>query len=151
ELHKIATEEEKDIQKVRKSQRSKDTFMIFCPQGCRLRVKEKHRGRTGICPRCQSEFVVPKKPVAKDGEAQPAAPVLVSPYKKWIPDIRLHVVDPQKLRIKPGSLFTECTQVDLGFADEDMIVVTLLAGKFGANAKKLPPVREAMIEHFTKQ
>jgi predicted Zn-ribbon and HTH transcriptional regulator len=61
ELLKIAAAEEKDLEKVRKSQQNKDTFVICCPKGCRIRVKEKHRGQAGKCPRCQSEFVVPKK------------------------------------------------------------------------------------------
>jgi predicted Zn-ribbon and HTH transcriptional regulator len=61
ELLRIAAEEERDLQKLRKTQQSKDTFLIVCPNGCRIRVKEQHRGRSGKCPRCQAEFVVPKK------------------------------------------------------------------------------------------
>ena len=61
ELLKIAAEDEKELQNVRKAQRDKDSFVICCPKGCRIRVKEQHRGRTGKCPRCQSEFVIPKK------------------------------------------------------------------------------------------
>ena len=154
ELLKIAADEELDIQRVRKSLRSKDTFVIFCPQGCRIRVKERHRGKSGKCPRCQSEFVVPRKATPKKGDGEGAAtaePVAVSRYKKWLNDIRLHTVDPQKLRIKADSLFNECQAVDIGFSEEDAIVVTLIAGKFGANAKKLPPLRLALVEHFTKQ
>ena len=58
ELEAAAADE---LLKVRKSQQNKDTFVICCPKGCRIRVKEKHRGQAGKCPRCQSEFVVPKK------------------------------------------------------------------------------------------
>lgn len=153
ELLKIAADEEQDIKRVRLSQRSKDTFVIYCPQGCRIRVKEKHRGMSGKCPRCQSEFVVPKKQVAKkgDNEAEQAQPVLASRYQKWLPEIRLHTVDPLKLRIKADSLLNECQSVDLGFAREELLVATLMAGKFGANVKKAPPIRQAMIEHFLKQ
>ena len=61
ELLKIAAEEEKALESVRKELRAKDTFLITCPNGCRIRVKEQHRGRSGKCPRCQSEFVIPKK------------------------------------------------------------------------------------------
>jgi len=66
ELLKIAAEDEQEVQKVRKALRSKDTFVIHCPKGCRIRVKESHRGKSGKCPRCQSEFVVPKKPGPKN-------------------------------------------------------------------------------------
>ena len=61
ELLKIAAEEERDLKKIRKEQQTKDTFLITCPKGCRIRVKEQHRGRAGKCPRCQSDFIVPKK------------------------------------------------------------------------------------------
>jgi predicted Zn-ribbon and HTH transcriptional regulator len=68
ELLKIAAEEEKDLQNVRKTLRSKDTFLIHCPKGCQIRVKEQHRGRAGKCPRCQSEFIVPKKALPNKAE-----------------------------------------------------------------------------------
>ena len=154
DLLKIAANEELDIQKVRKTMRSKDTFVIFCPQGCKIRVQEKHRGRAGKCPRCQCEFVVPRKVMAKKENEASATPTEVAPisrYKKWLTDIRLHTVDPQKLRIKPDSLLNECAAVDLGFSDDDVILATLLAGKYAANAKKALPVRQAMIDHFLKQ
>jgi predicted Zn-ribbon and HTH transcriptional regulator len=154
DLLKIAADEEQDIQKVRKSLRSKDSFVIFCPQGCRIRVKERHRGKAGKCPRCNSEFVVPRKVVPKkiDNPAMAGSePMLASRYKKWLGDIRLHTVDPQKLRIKADSLLNECQAVDVGFSVEDILLATLIAGKFGANPKKVAPVRQAMIEHFLKQ
>ena len=154
DLLKIAADEEQDIQQVRKTIRSKDSFVIYCPQGCRIRVKERHRGRAGKCPRCQSEFVVPRKVVPKkadDAAAASSEPVLASRYKKWLDDIRLHTVDPQKLRIKPDSLLNECQAVDVGFSAEDVLLATLVIGKFGANPKKFAPVRQAMIEHFLKQ
>ena len=154
DLLKIAADEEQDIQQVRKTIRSKDTFIVFCPQGCRIRVKERHRGKSGKCPRCQCEFVVPKKPVPKKSEADAAAaaePVATSRYKKWLSDIRLHTVDPAKLRIKADSLLNECQPVDLGFSADDLLIATLLVGKFGANPKKFPPLRTAMMEHFFKQ
>ena len=116
-------------------------------------MKERHRGKSGKCPRCQCDFVVPKKPVPKKSEADAATPepVATSRYKKWLSDIRLHTVDPTKLRIKADSLLNECQPVDLGFSEEDLLVATLLVGKFGANPKKFPPLRTAMIEHFFKQ
>ena len=153
DLLKIAADEQKDIQQVRKTIRSKDTFIVFCPQGCRIRVKERHRGKSGKCPRCQCDFVVPKKPVPKKSEADAGTPepVATSRYKKWLSDIRLHTVDPTKLRIKADSLLNECQPVDLGFSEEDLLIATLLVGKFGANPKKIPPLRTAMMDHFFKQ
>jgi hypothetical protein len=154
ELLKIAADEEKDIQRVRKTLRSKGTFVIFCPQGHRIRVKEEHRGKSGTCPKCQSKFVVPKTmaPKAGEGSTELAVPqVIESRYKKWMTDIRLHTVDPQKLRIKADSLFNECQAVDLGFSEDGLLVASLMAGKFGANPKKIPPLRQALLDHFQNQ
>ena len=69
--------------------------------------------------------------------------VAASRFKKWLDEIRLHTVDPQKLRIKADSLLNEAQAVDLGFSAEDLLVATLIAGKFGANVKKTPAVRTA--------
>ena len=65
ELLKIAAQEEQELKGIRKTFQSKDSFLIRCPNGCQIRVKEKHRGRKGKCPRCQAEFVIPKKPADK--------------------------------------------------------------------------------------
>ena len=50
ELLKTAVDEEQDIQRVRKTIRDKDSFIIFCPQGCRIRVKDRHRGKNRKMP-----------------------------------------------------------------------------------------------------
>lgn len=152
DLLRIAADEERDIQQVRKAQRSKDTFLVYCPQGCRIRVKEKHRGKSGKCPRCGCQFFVPLKPLAKTSTA-PAEPVPppVIKYQAWMENVRLHTIDPLKLRIKADSLLNECESVELGFSEDDLLIALLIAGKFGANIKKLPAARQAMLEHFQKQ
>lgn len=72
ELFKIAAQEEKDIKNVRKTMQAKDTFLMRCPNGCQIRVKEQHRGRAAKCPRCQVDLIVPKKkPVAKEAKEAP--------------------------------------------------------------------------------
>lgn len=72
ELLKIAAQEEQDIKKVRQSLAAKDTFLMRCPNGCTIRVKEQHRGRAAKCPRCKCDLVVPKKkptPSQADGSS----------------------------------------------------------------------------------
>src|SRR5688500_1737536 len=32
---------------------------VLCPNGHKLRVDRKHAGHKGMCPRCQTRFVVP--------------------------------------------------------------------------------------------
>ncbi|WP_373649796.1 hypothetical protein [Schlesneria sp. DSM 10557] len=67
ELLRIAAEEERDLKNVRKNLQAKDTFVVTCPKGCKIRVKEQHRGRVGKCPRCHSDFIVPKKAATGKG------------------------------------------------------------------------------------
>jgi hypothetical protein len=161
ELLKIAADEEAEITRVRKGLRSKDSFVVFCPQGHRIRVREKFRGKTGKCPKCESVFVVPQKqgPKAKKktdaevstvGNAAVTGPV--GRYLRWLDDVHLHTVVPEKLKIKADSLLNEFQAVDLGFNPGEILVVTLVAagGLFGGAAKKKPAARTAMLEYFAK-
>lgn len=161
ELLKIAADEEKEISQVRKGMRTKDSFVVFCPQGHRIRVREKFRGKTGKCPRCESVFIVPQKSSPKPkkktdveistvgGEAAPAG--VIGRYSRWLNDIHLHTVVPEKLKIKADSLLNDFTSVDIGFSANEILVVTLVAsgGLFGGAAKKKPAIRAAMLEYFT--
>lgn len=147
----IAKSEEADIAKVKKDYRNKvrNTFLVFCPMGCKIRVPERHRGKSGKCPRCGSVYVVPLK--KKDEPKTEAAPVVVeSKWKGWQEDVHLHTVHPTKLRIKADSLLNEFTEVDVGFSDEGMLQLTLVtsAGMFGANLKKKPAIRNVVREHL---
>jgi hypothetical protein len=160
ELLKIAAEEEAEISQVRKGQRNKDTFVVYCPQGHRIRVRERFRGKTGKCPQCESVFIVPAKQQprpkkrtdveisAVGGEAN----ANVGRYAKWMSDVRLHTVIPEKLKIKADSLTNDFQAVDVGIGKDDILIATLVAasGLFGGAAKKKPAVRLAMLEYFTK-
>lgn len=149
----IAKSEEADIAKVKKDYRNKvrNTFLVFCPMGCKIRVPEKHRGKSGKCPRCGSVYVVPlKKKEAAKAESDAAVPVLESKWKAWQEDVHLHTVHPTKLRIKADSLANEFTEVDVGFSEEGLLQLTLVtaAGMFGANLKKKPAIRTVVREHL---
>lgn len=129
-------------------------LMIFCPYGCRVEVKEQHRGMTGRCPRCRAPFIVPVDPpdysVSKSkASADKSAAEQSVAYGRWIQDAHLHVVPPEKLVLKPDSLVKVFTSVDLGFGPEGMVVVTLgkkAGGLFGGGDKKDP--REAVLQHL---
>ncbi len=158
ELLKIAADEEAEIQKARKGVKSKDTFVVFCPQGHRIRVRERFRGKSGKCPKCASAFIVPQKssPKAKkktDIEISAVSGAAAAPtgrYARWLDDVHLHQVVPEKLKIKADSLLNDFQAVDVGFSNGEILVVTLVAagGLFGSNAKKKPAVRTAMLEYF---
>lgn len=140
--------------------------IVFCPSGHRIHVADKFRGRTGRCPQCRAPFVVPGTPPAgafdepeeKSTEQQPeddSDAVLVETqttgrFELWMPDVLLHRVALSKLRLKEGSLADETETVDLGFAEDGLLVVTVFKGKGGltsrAAMKKKAAVREEV--HF---
>ena len=163
DLLKIAADEEAEIARVRKAGTTKDTFVVFCPQGHRIRVREKFRGKTGKCPKCESTFVVPLKPKPNakkktdhelDTVSAGAAGVASTSgrYARWLADVRLHTVVPEKLKLKADSLLNDFQSVDLGIAADDLLLVTLVAsaGMFGSNLKKKPAIRAAMMEHLAQ-
>ena len=158
ELLKIAAAEEAEISQLRKGIRTKDTFVVFCPQGHRIRVREKFRGKSGKCPSCNSAFIVPQKPSPKPKKRTDveiatvgaASDHVTGRYSRWLNDVHLHNVIPEKLKIKADSLLNDFQTVDLGFGSREILVVTLVAagGLFGGAAKKKPAARTAMLEYF---
>jgi hypothetical protein len=163
ELLKIAAAEEAEIARARKASTTKATFVVFCPQGHRIRVREKFRGKTGKCPKCESLFVVPLKSKLNtkkktDPELATVTGGLVGAagssgrYARWLIDVRLHTVVPEKLKLKADSLLNDFQSVDVGIAADDILVVSLVAsaGMFGSNLKKKPAIRAAMLEQLAK-
>lgn len=163
ELLKIAADEEAEIAQVRKAATTQGTFVVFCPQGHRIRVREKFRGKTGKCPRCESTFVVPLKPKPNakkktDHELDTVnagvggTTASSGRYAQWLTDVRLHTVVPEKLKLKADSLLNEFQTVDLGISADDLLLVTLVAsaGMFGSNLKKKPAIRAAMREQLAQ-
>ena len=162
ELMKIAADEEAEIARARKAGTTKDTFVVYCPQGHRIRVREKFRGKTGKCPKCAATFMVPLKPKPNakkktDSEmntvtASVARSAASGRYATWLADVRLHTVVPEKLKLKADSLLNDFQSVDVGIAGGDLLLVTLVAsvGMFGSNLKKKPAIRAAMVEHLAK-
>jgi len=145
---------------------SGDRILVFCPNGHRVQVQERHRGRTGRCPNCRALFFVPlpttaqtlgeaggQSSAAPGGEAgaaaTPAAPV---GYTKWITDVRLHRVNPAKLKLVPGSLAGEYESVDLGASAENLLLAVVFAGsgpfRSMQEPKKKPATRQAMLQHL---
>lgn len=152
----IARQEEQEVVRIRKDIRRKlGQFVVYCPMGCKIRVHERHRGRTGKCPKCSSFFVVP---LARTDEAEtpgsdaaiPASTVAAARYQTWIENVHLHNVVAAKLRMKADSLLNDYQTVDLGLTADGLLLVTLItsAGLFGAGEKKKPAVRTAVREYL---
>ncbi|MGE5195028.1 MAG: hypothetical protein ACM3U2_21250, partial [Deltaproteobacteria bacterium] len=145
-----------------------DRFLIFCPNGHRIQVLERHRGRTGRCPNCKALFFVPVADTnltlgqaggqtAGAAEAEAAgqaagAPRVPAGYSRWITDVRLHRVNPARLKLKPGSLEAEYESVDLGVCPEHLLAAVVYAGSGPFRAmqepKKKAATRQAMLEYL---
>jgi hypothetical protein len=146
-------------------------IVVYCPNGHRVEVQERHRGKTGRCPRCREPFFVPagawheeaaepiKKPeieedVEKEQSDSPYK-VAAGEYSYWLRDAHFHSVDVSKLKLKPGSLEKTFELADLAFAPFGMLKITLAKKKTGlfASSKKQDPdeIRDTVIEHLSDE
>lgn len=144
-----------------------DRILVFCPNGHRVQVQDRHRGRTGRCPNCKALFFVPvadtnqtlgqaggQPAAAPAGEGATAAPAEATSvgYTKWIADVRLHRINPAKLKLIAGSLESDYESVDLGASAENLLVAVVFAGggpfRSMQEPKKKPVTRKAMLDHL---
>ncbi|WP_437206402.1 hypothetical protein [Planctomicrobium sp. SH664] len=160
----IAIQEERDQKKRGKLRRpaggmrtATGGLIIYCPYGCKVEVKDQHRGMTGKCPRCGAPFIVPIDPpqykkqeeTAPTPEQAAAAAAAPGAIQIWIPDLHLHIVNPANLKLKPDSLLKDFTEVDVGFSKEKLFVGALAkkaAGLFAKGPKK-DEVRAALLAY----
>ncbi|MBW3541221.1 MAG: hypothetical protein KY476_13210 [Planctomycetes bacterium] len=149
----------------RKRSDARQGFLIYCPNGHRIEVQEKHRGMRGRCPKCKTAFLVPSEqlgppvdeqtpPAEQTGEAAEAAPAAApGRFVHWMNDVHFHAVNPTKLRLRPGSLKSAYEEVDLGFGAEELLVVVLAKKNplFGSpDKKKREAVRQAVRAHLAE-
>ena len=139
-----------------------DRFLVFCPNGHRIQVQTKHRGRTGRCPNCRTLFFVPlpeaSQTAGQTGDAATAATDAAaaapteSSYTRWITDVHLHRLNPAKLKLKPGSLAPEYEPIDLGASPEHLLIAVLFTGggpfRSMQEPKKKAAARQAMLSHL---
>ena len=131
-------------------------FLVFCPKGHRIQVQDKHRGRTGRCPNCKTLFFVPMADTSQaagetgPGEAGAVAaeasggetPSSIS-YARFINDVSLIKVNPQKLKVKADSLVAEGLPVDIGIAADHLLVAVLFVGSGPFRAMQEPKKKAA--------
>lgn len=166
-LLSIAAKDEKESQKRRKSKLDevRKAFVVFCPQGCKIKVSEAHRGKVGKCPKCGSSYVVPSLPkpapaapssnanipAAANGKAAaktvaapefPTAPTQVGAYS-WLTDVKVHTVFPAKVKAKAGALASDGSLCDVALCADGLLQLTYAAkGLFGADKKKAAAARK---------
>lgn len=153
DLFKIAMQDERQLQKQRKKRAQRGGMktpggglIIFCPYGCRMVVKESHRGMQGKCPECRAPFIVPVDPpdFSKKKEKTGAEEeIIAKPESAWLLDLHLHAVNPEKLKLKADSLLKDFAQADFGVAN-DQLIVTVFNKKERAKIGKEDDPREAV-------
>jgi hypothetical protein len=178
-LLNVALEEEAEMTQRRRNTKttimpkSPDGLLVFCPHGHRVEVREKHRGKTGRCPRCKSLFFVPEQPwqegqeqadeaaqatADKDQDEAAAATGAAAgesgtiDLTHWVKNVHIHEVNPTKLKLKPGSMTKAFDFFDVGFGADGMLLAKLTKspGLRGSAGKKLEAARQAMLDHFSE-
>lgn len=163
-LFNIAMQDEAEGRKRRQQRRVAGTrtvgggFVIFCPYGCKIEVKEEHRGKNGRCPKCRAPFIVPIDPPMFKVEPTAAAAVgtagvgSVGAFSNWLNDLHVHVVSLEKLKLKADSLLKEFVEADFAFGPEQLLALELAkkaGGLFGGGGdKKKLEVRDAAQLHL---
>ncbi len=164
----------KRLQKVT-DEPKKSGFQVFCPNGHCIQVQERHRGRTGRCPRCHEVYFVPagtwdEEKALQDDEAKKSAAISAAvnaddakaadqpaeisagEYTRWMLDTHFHAVDLTKLKLKPGSLLKDFQDADIAFAPDGILVVLLAkkGGLLGGGEKKKLSTRDAVVQHLSE-
>jgi hypothetical protein len=154
----------------------KSGFNVFCPNGHCIQVQERHRGRTGRCPRCREVYFVPagtwdEEKALQDDEAKKSAAITAAmnaddakargdqpaeisagEYTRWMLDSHFHSVDLTKLKLKAGSLLKDFQDADVAFAPDGILVVLLAkkGGLLGGGEKKKLATRDAVVHHLSE-
>ncbi|QDU39124.1 hypothetical protein Mal4_34590 [Maioricimonas rarisocia] len=161
-LLEVALQEEAEARKRRKKQRrvvggmrTPGGFIIFCPYGCKMEVKDQNRGMTGRCPRCGAPFIVPVDPPqfksqkSEKAEAEKAA--VETDFQAWMEALHVHTVNPEKLKLKADSLTKEFVPTDFAFGKDELVLLVLGkkgGGLFGGGGGKAEELREAAQAHL---
>jgi len=135
----------------------RENLLIPCQQcGTWIRLQEHQAGKTGRCPKCQSPFIVPplvrkKSPDGSragesDGGSEQQGSVRLFGVVR---DVRLHDVDPARLKLIPGSLAAAFREVDLLMTEDGLEILVLVKKSFlGVTGRKKKIVRQQVEEHL---
>ena len=164
-LFKMAREEEKETSLRRIKNLPPGIFIVFCPNGHRIKVHEKHRGKQGKCPACNDFVLVPfkaKSAKKADNEETDEATnneednkidkgLVTGAYSNWMEDVHQHKVDLGRLKLRPNSLAKDFSEVDIAFSEEGILLNVLVkpGSLFGSANKKKPTIREDVHEALT--
>lgn len=155
----IAMEDQRETRR-RKRQKleeaRKHRILMPCSCGAWIRVHQDQAGRTVRCRQCKKPVVVPvMKKKGKEGRRKKKK---VAEIKiKWLEDIRLHVIQPTDVVLKPGSLEKSFEMIDVIFHESGVHLIRYAPPakkSFFSKAADGPPAieeqRRLASEHITK-
>lgn len=140
-----------------------DGFLIDAPKGCRIQIRDERTGELrrltfASSSRVRISLLDKVEALARERaqlSKQDTGPKHLSAgkFERWMSDVHLHTLNPEKLKIKADSLVKEFVAVELGFAADSLFTATLPAGKkglFGAakGGDEAKDPRTALLEHF---
>ena len=163
-LYAAALQEEAEAGKRPKNRRGRrelklasDAFLVYCPNGHKIVVRETHRGRLGRCPNCKQPFFVPTESVTDDvpetaAQAGTLGSEAIGLYSDWIRGARMNIINPAKLKLKDGSLVGTHDVIDIGFAPDHALVAVIFPGNTAfrsmVEAKKTDANRAELRSHL---
>ena len=144
----------------------RDGFLIDAPKGCRIQVRDERTGemrrltfgaqsRVRISMLDKLEAIAKAKQDAAEKADKGPKHLSAGKYKRWLSDVHQHTINPAKLKLVADSLTKEFVPVELGFADDELLVVSLPVAKkglFGAGKGAEPESgttpRDALLQHL---
>lgn len=141
-------------EKIEESRRRR--ILMPCSCGAWMRVSEDQAGRIVRCRKCKKPFIVPemrKKEKASKEESQAGPKVNVT----WLENVRLHVITPTEVVLKPGSLEKTFVEVDAAFHESGLHLIQYAApakkslfGKGGDGPPAVEQQKQEIRDHIQK-
>lgn len=142
----------------------RDGFLIDTPKGCRIQVRDEQTGemrrltfgansRVRISMLDKLEAIAKARKEAAAKEARGPKHLSAGKYQRWMSEVHMHTINPAKLKLVADSLVKEFVVVELGFAEDELIAVTLPVAKKslfggGKGPSTAEEAREALFERL---
>ena len=121
----IALQDQRETRRKKRAklkEAKRQRILLPCSCGAWIRVHQDQAGRVVRCRQCKNPVVVPvmkKKDKTSDKEKSKSSDIKVA----WLNEVRLHVIQPTDVTLKPGSLEKTFDSVDLGFHESGLHVI----------------------------
>lgn len=157
DLFGIAMQDERETKRRKREKlqeaRSRRILLPCGSCGAWMRIRQEQGGKTVRCRQCKAPLLVPVMKKKEKKEKKQAAPKIAV---QWIDELRLHVITPTAVTLKPGSLEKSSEPIDACFHSSGLHLLKYSKPKkslFGKAADSPPPIDEQkklIREHIQK-